>query len=74
MNNPDVFSANPQRVVSDARMIVRKHISDPNHIITDEEIASIRVGVAASGHANDQLKGGPSGSATYANSSWEIIE
>ncbi|HZH65618.1 MAG TPA: hypothetical protein VEY10_12065 [Flavisolibacter sp.] len=29
---------------SDTKQIVRRHLSDPNHVITEEEIASIRIG------------------------------
>lgn len=31
---------------SDAKKIADKHMADPNHVITDEELASIRVGVS----------------------------
>jgi hypothetical protein len=35
----------PQPFESDTQKIVRRHLSDPNHVITDEEIASVRVGM-----------------------------
>jgi hypothetical protein len=34
-----------QRFESDSQKLVRQHLSDPNHVITEEEIASVRVGM-----------------------------
>lgn len=31
---------------SDTAKLVRLHLSDPNHVITEEEIAAVRVGFA----------------------------
>lgn len=39
---------NNQRFESDTQKIVRKHLSDPNHVITDEEIANVRIGMTPS--------------------------
>jgi hypothetical protein len=36
---------NPQDFESDTKKLVRRHLSDKDHVITDEEIASIRVGM-----------------------------
>lgn len=33
-----------KRYVSDSARLVHRHLSDPNHVISEEEIASIRVG------------------------------
>jgi hypothetical protein len=30
---------------SDTQRIVRRHLEDPNHVITDEDLKSIRVGM-----------------------------
>ena len=35
-----------QRFESDAAKVVHRHLSDPNHVISEEEIASVRVGFA----------------------------
>lgn len=40
---PDITEAHE----SDAEKIVHKHLADPNHKITDEELAGIRVGVVS---------------------------
>ncbi|MDQ3277457.1 MAG: hypothetical protein M3Q06_03970 [Bacteroidota bacterium] len=34
--------------VSDAKKLADKHMADPNHVITDEELQNIRVGVTPS--------------------------
>lgn len=34
-----------QRFESDTQKVVRRHLADPNHVITDEEIANVRVGM-----------------------------
>lgn len=34
-----------ERFESDTQKIVRKHLEDKDHVITDEEIASLRVGM-----------------------------
>ena len=36
---------NNERFQSDAEKLANKHLADPDHVITDEEFASIRVGV-----------------------------
>ena len=36
---------NMERFESDAKKIVRRHLEDKDHVITEEEIASIRVGM-----------------------------
>lgn len=41
--------AQPKRPFeNDADAIVHRHLADPNHVITDEELRSIRVGVSLS--------------------------
>jgi hypothetical protein len=42
-NNSDV--QNQEDFESDTKKLVRRHLSDKDHVITDEEIASIRVGM-----------------------------
>lgn len=37
--------------ISDAKKIADKHLADPHHVITDEELASIRVGVSGAADA-----------------------
>lgn len=39
---------------SDAKKLADKHMADPHHVITDEELASIRIGV--SGAADEPTK------------------
>ena len=76
MDNQKIPAGHAQRQVSDARLLVRRHLSDPNHVITDEEIASIRVGIAAhhpSPIENIGINKGPGGKA-YRDASWESIE
>ncbi len=34
----------PERFESDSQKIVRRHLEDENHIITDEEIRGVRIG------------------------------
>ena len=36
---------NQQRFESDTKKVMRRHLSDKDHVITEEEIASIRVGM-----------------------------
>ena len=36
---------NQQRFESDTKKVMRRHLSDKDHVITEEEIASIREGV-----------------------------
>ena len=36
---------NLERFESDAKKIVRRHLEDKDHVITEEEIASIRIGM-----------------------------
>ena len=45
--NYDTTPNNRKPPESDAERLVHKHLADPNHVITDEELASIRVGVVA---------------------------
>ena len=35
----------PERFESDTQKIVRRHLEDPDHVITDEEMQDIRVGM-----------------------------
>ena len=39
------FYLQQQRLETDAQRLVRKHLSSPQHVITEEELARIRVGV-----------------------------
>jgi hypothetical protein len=34
-----------KRFESDTEKIIHRHLSDPNHVITEEEIASVRIGM-----------------------------
>lgn len=34
-----------QRFESDAQKLVNQHLADPNHVITDEDLKNIRVGM-----------------------------
>ena len=36
---------NEERFVSDSQKLVRKHLEDKDHVISDEDIANIRVGM-----------------------------
>ena len=38
-------SNNRNRFLSDAQRMVRRHLQDKNHVFTEEEIRSIRVGI-----------------------------
>ncbi|RYF86403.1 MAG: hypothetical protein EON98_03785 [Chitinophagaceae bacterium] len=42
--NPQPSESN-KRFESDTEKLVNKHLSDPNHVITDEELQSLRVGM-----------------------------
>src|SRR5690349_4751915 len=35
----------PQPFVSDTEKLVHRHLADPNHVITEEELAGIRIGM-----------------------------
>jgi len=43
-NTPDTLP-NSQDFESDTQRLVRLHLTDKDHVITDEEIASIRIGM-----------------------------
>lgn len=45
MNKQQTTLPANKRYVSDTAKLVHRHLSDPNHVISEEEIASIRVGV-----------------------------
>ena len=45
---------NGQSFESDAKKIVRRHLEDKDHVITEEEIASIRVGMTPGTGENDK--------------------
>ena len=48
-------NANPEeRFESDAKRLADRHLADPNHVITDEELRNIRVGVSGSADAPTQ--------------------
>jgi len=36
---------NPDRFESDVQKLTRKHLEDPNHVITEEELRNLRVGM-----------------------------
>jgi len=36
-----------QRFESDARKLANKHLADPNHVITDEDLKNVQVGMSA---------------------------
>lgn len=38
-------NGNDERFESDTQKIVRKHLEDKDHVITDEDIANVRVGM-----------------------------
>ena len=40
-------SQDNQRFESDARKLANKHLSDPNHVITDEDFKNVQVGMSA---------------------------
>lgn len=43
--NVERNSENEERFESDTQRIVRQHLEDKNHVITEEDIASVRVGM-----------------------------
>ena len=43
--NEDLEAQDKDRHESDAQKIVRRHLRDKNHVITEEEMSSIRIGV-----------------------------
>ncbi|HUC82156.1 MAG TPA: hypothetical protein VMR70_14730 [Flavisolibacter sp.] len=48
MERPDKTTTGAEenkRFESDAQKLANKHLADPNHVITDEELKSIRVGM-----------------------------
>ena len=48
MANPKNESLNDQdteRFQSDAEKLTNKHLADPDHVITDEEFAAVRIGM-----------------------------
>ena len=44
--NQQPQSERPERFESDTQKLMRKHMADPNHKITDEELAGVRVGMS----------------------------
>ena len=53
-NNSNQYTAeeNRERFESDTQKIVRRHLQDKDHVITEEEIASIRIGGTQSENEN----------------------
>ena len=45
-DNKDPQPQNEERFESDTQKIVRRHLEDENHVITEEEIRSVRVGMS----------------------------
>lgn len=45
INNSDQ-QPQEERFESDTQRLVRRHLEDPNHVITEEEIKSLRVGMS----------------------------
>lgn len=45
------YNANGTQPESDAKKLADKHLADPNHVITDEEMASIRIGTVSEADA-----------------------
>lgn len=43
--NPDQENQKSERFESDTQKLVKKHLEDPDHVFSDEEIESIRVGM-----------------------------
>lgn len=39
-------SGSPLRYESDAKKIVKKHLQDKNHVITEEDIRNVRIGIS----------------------------
>jgi hypothetical protein len=35
--------------------LVKKHISDPSHVITDEELKKVKVGITDEGRADEKM-------------------
>ena len=48
-NNENRENSNAERFESDTQKLVRKHLEDKDHVITDEDIAKVRVGMAPPG-------------------------
>jgi hypothetical protein len=44
-NLQELSSTPPEKFETDAQKLVRRHLEDENHTITEEEIRSIKVGV-----------------------------
>lgn len=42
-DNPE--NVNGERFESDTQKVVRQHLEDKNHVITDEDIANVRIGM-----------------------------
>lgn len=40
-------SQDNQRFESDARKLANKHLADPNHVITEEDLKNVQVGMSA---------------------------
>jgi len=38
-------SASAERFLTDTKRLVKRHMEDPHHVITDEEMQNIRVGL-----------------------------
>jgi hypothetical protein len=53
-DNIDDKMENMQSFESDAKKIVRRHLEDKDHVITEEEIASIRVGMTPGTFEDDK--------------------
>ena len=45
MNKKQDPAKQPQPFESDTEKLVHRHLSDPNHVITDEELARVRIGM-----------------------------
>jgi hypothetical protein len=43
--NNDTENASDERFMSDTQKLVRKHLEDKDHVITDDDIANVRVGM-----------------------------
>ena len=44
--NPQKQEGTEEHFITDTEKLVNKHLSDPNHVITDEEMQSLRVGMS----------------------------
>lgn len=42
---PQGSEQNSQRFESDAQKLTNQHLADPNHVITDEDLKNVRVGM-----------------------------